>query len=127
MSTHPLLRLKERDVSQEVCQFLQWRGWRLIRNTVLKIKIDGRWMQTCEVGMPDYLALRYTGTFTTHHLWLEFKSATGRLRPGQAEWHDAEAQRGAQIWLVSSYEQFEAEYKAAFEGEDSPLKGQRRF
>lgn len=59
---------------------------------------------TGEKGMPDLLAIRYLFGESVPEseisefagvLWIEWKSARGRLAPHQRAWHDAERARGA--------------------------------
>ena len=92
--------LRERDVTGQVTDFLKWRGWRLIRNNVTKMKDrTGRWTSYGENGMPDYTALYYLpdekpGLACV--IWLELKKPKGKPAPAQLAWRRA----GAGAWRV---------------------------
>ncbi len=51
-------------------------------------------------------------------LWIEFKSASGKPKKHQVEWHDKERARGALTWIAgvdfpASIEGFRAHYRAS--------------
>jgi hypothetical protein len=108
------LKLLEKDVARQVCDYLGFRGWRPLR--MQRTVLPGSF-QTGEPGQADYLFLRYlTGgrPGSTLTLWLEFKAPNGRLRKGQAEWHARERLRGGLVWVVDSFEDFEESYSREF-------------
>ena len=106
--------LKEKHVSQQVKDFLEWQGWRLVRNNVTKLRdYAGHWTSYGEVGMPDFLALYYCqhdhpGVAVA--LWVEVKKADGKLSPQQVVWHTAELARGGCVVVASHFEDFEKWY-----------------
>lgn len=111
--------LKERDVSRQVKEFLEWHGWRVIRNNVTKVKDrTGKWTSYGEVGMPDLLALLYINTnphpAVSLALWVEMKKPGGRLSPQQVEWHRNEMVRGGLVVVASQLEDFETWYLKTF-------------
>jgi hypothetical protein len=108
------LKLLEKDVARQVCDYLGFRGWRRLR--MQRTILSGSF-QTGEPGQPDCLFLRYlTGgkPGSTLALWVEFKSFRGRLRKGQPEWHTRERLRGGLVWVVDSFEDFEETYDREF-------------
>lgn len=106
------IRLREADVTRQVKDFLQFRGWRLIRNNVTTMQAaDGAWVQFGEKGMPDYLALFYLPNGTCQHIWIELKHPkTGITRDKQREWQQREAQRGALVLQVRQFDEFACWY-----------------
>jgi hypothetical protein len=107
-------KLKERDVTRQVCDYLGYRGWRPLR--MQRTVLPGSF-QTGEPGQADYLFLRYlTGEKpgSTLALWIEFKAPNGRLRKGQSEWHVRERLRGGLVWVVDSFADFEESYRREF-------------
>jgi hypothetical protein len=108
------LKLREKDVTRQVCDYLGFRGWRPIR--MQRTVLPGSF-QTGEPGQADYLFLRYLPggkPGSTVALWIEFKAPNGRLRKGQAEWHARERLRGGPVWVVDSFEDFEEAYDLEF-------------
>ena len=108
-------KLKERDVTRQITDFLKWRGWRLIRNNVTKMKdYAGNWTSYGEVGMPDYLAVYYCQEDgrpgLAACLWVEFKQLGKKLRPNQILWHRDELTRGACVVVADEFDQFEKFY-----------------
>lgn len=127
------MKLKESDVTQQVKDFLEYRGWRAIRlNRGLMQGAFGGVVQFGEPGMADFLFIRYmqgnleAGPALT--LWVEFKAPGRRAqcrcqskRPrqrctacDQAKWREQERRRGALVWLVDDLDQFGAEYRRVF-------------
>jgi hypothetical protein len=105
--------LKEREVVQQVKDFLQWRGWRAVR--MQRTVIAGAF-QAGEPGMPDYLFLHYLGGHegSAIALWIEFKRPGGPLRAGQQEWHARELVRGGVVWVVEQLDDFMTLYNSHF-------------
>lgn len=86
--------LCERDITQTVREYLELRGWRPVRINA------GPFGKS---GMPDYLFLHYS---RGEHLWIEFKSAHGRLGAHQRRWIDEERARGANVEVVNDIDAF---------------------
>lgn len=108
--------LKERDVAKQVSDFLQWRGWRRLRNQVgLATNMGGQTIRFGEKGMPDLLFLLYVPVHQpwTLALWIETKRKGGRLSDHQEEWQEQERARGALVVNVDNFEVFAGWYEAA--------------
>lgn len=112
------VELKERDVTRQVRDFLEWRGWRPVRMQVAAFArpTDGAMVRVGEVGMADYLFVRYLPrTGAALALWVEFKRPKGgRVAAHQKAWHERERERGAEVWRVDDLDNFAARYEAAF-------------
>lgn len=114
MNTSDITKLRERDVSQQVRDFLSFRGWRVLRNNVTKAKdYAGNWTSYGEPGMPDFLALFYfrkeqPGACAA--LWVECKQEGARLRANQVVWHTAEIARNALVVVADDFETFHQWY-----------------
>ncbi len=108
-------KLLEKQVSDQVRSFLEYRGWRIVRNNVTKFPGgNGRWVQVGEVGMADLLALRYLPEGRCLALWLELKRPGRKPDPHQIAWHDKERLRGATVWRVNELREFIEAYERAF-------------
>jgi len=122
------LHLRERDVARQIKDFLGFRGWRIVRHNVTKIRDrTGRWTSFGENGMPDLQAiyyLRHGQPGATATLWVETKQATGRLRPQQADWHRDELARGAVVVVARKFEDFEKFYWEVLGWVHGPQHGQ---
>jgi hypothetical protein len=106
--------LLEKQVTQQVRDFLAFRGWRPVR--MQRMVLPGSF-QTGEPGMPDYVFLHYLDcqpACACLALWIEFKRPGGKLRDGQPEWHARERLRGGIVWVVDSFEWFEQLYDRHF-------------
>ena len=82
--------------------------------------------QTGEPGQADYLFLRYLAgrePGSALALWIEFKAPGGRFRKGQEAWHARERLRGGLVWVVDSFEDFEASYGRRFGSLDAREPG----
>lgn len=87
----------------EATRLLEEDGWRSLRTDPVSDR--GRGKGFGEIGMADHLYIRYVATsmyFTEHHLkadaevmWIEWKSASGKPKKHQIEWHQKERARGA--------------------------------
>jgi hypothetical protein len=110
--------LLEKHVSRQVRDFLEARGWRILRNGCTKFRdYSGRWTQIGEVGAPDFLALKYLDKSrgVAVALWIELKRSTrGRLSEDQAKWRDAETRLGAIVLRVDDVDDFMRLYDQRF-------------
>lgn len=110
-------KLVERDVTKQVRDFLVLRGWRYIR---MQRSVAPGSFSTGEPGMADYLFVRYfhdrpmAHYGVALHLWVEFKSPTGRVGPHQTEWQKREVARGGAVWIVDDVAWFADEYHKRF-------------
>jgi len=109
------LRLKEREVTRQVRDYLEWHGWRALRNqSAVSMNQAGGVFRSGEKGMPDYLFLYYFRhqpyAGTCIHLWVEMKREGANLDGPQIEWQMKETARGAVVWTVDNYEAFERRY-----------------
>lgn len=119
-------RITEKHVQDATVQFLELDGWRAIRTDPVSDRTRGKGFG--EVGMPDYLFLRYSEAARsilliqmtalgrievltdTQALFIEFKSPGGKLEEHQIRWHDTEAKRGALVLTVNNFDNFRAWY-----------------
>ncbi len=105
--------LLERQITQQIRDYMQYRGWRPVR--MQRTAIPGAF-STGEPGMPDYLFVRYLpkplGACIA--LWIELKRPSGKLREGQPEWHARERARGGTVWVVDDFEWFANLYEQHF-------------
>lgn len=109
---HSPLALKERDVSKQVKDFLEWRGWRPVR--FQRTVIPGQF-QAGEPGMPDFLMLRYLWPGACGAMRIEFKHpSTGRATAEQVKWHNNERARGALVVQVDDLDTFTRWYEKQF-------------
>ena len=120
MSSTPV-KVLEKDIARQVCDFLRARGWRPIRTNV----VAGPGYGIGEPGMPDYLMLHYQPNGRALVLWIEFKGPNDKRRctcqPGkqckpcrQKAWHVRERQRGASVAVVDDLQWFIDEYEKAY-------------
>ncbi len=114
-------KITEKDVQVGVTAFLELDGWRSIRTDPVSDRKRGKGFG--EVGMPDYLYVRYwgkspmwtdRGESNSHHmgdiLWIEFKAPGKAPKAHQLNWHDAERTRGALVRVVDGFETFRSWY-----------------
>jgi hypothetical protein len=115
ISKKPPAKLLEKQVTEQVRDYLKYRGWRAIR--MQRTVVPGAF-QSGEPGMPDYLFLRYlpvcNQATAALALWIEFKAPGGRLREGQLEWHYREGLRGGIVWIVNNFDRFADLYEKHF-------------
>jgi hypothetical protein len=116
------MKLAERDVTQQVKDFLRHRQWRILRHQVAMFAGAG------ERGMPDLSAIRYlNSTGAALVLWLELKAPSDRRKCrckfgdkkpctvcAQKKWHAEESARGALIVTVRDIESFMEWYDSRF-------------
>lgn len=126
----PLLTLKERDVTKQVVDWMEWNGWRALRNQVSANQNQaGGWFRTGEKGMPDWLFLYYfkhqpmIGVCV--QLWIEMKKEGEDLKPDQVDWHMKEVARGALVWTVDKFEPFVEKYESVFGWMQKHREGQQ--
>jgi hypothetical protein len=115
--------ITEAHVQKSVVDYLQWDGWRAIRTDPVSDRQRGKGFG--EIGMPDYLFVRYKPTFrasgmrdirlsmddtVAQVLWIEFKRPGQKPRPRQMVWHDAERARGALVLVVDDFDSFRQWY-----------------
>jgi hypothetical protein len=97
----PVPLLPEWMIEAECTKLLEQDGWRSLRTDPVSDR--GRGKGFGEVGMADHLYIRYNAsagatkilTVTDKVLWIEFKSAKGKPKKHQIEWHTKERARGA--------------------------------
>lgn len=118
-TSHPMV-LQERDVTKQVKEYLEWHGWRAIRNQVLVAQnvAGGHWIRAGEKGEPDWLFLRYLTPKLNPgfcaHLWVEMKKDGKPLRPDQKDWHRDEKARGGLVIVADDYDRFLEDYERLF-------------
>lgn len=124
-----LPKLTEAHVQQAVVQFLELDGWRPIRTDPVSDRSRGKGFG--ELGMPDYLFIRYMTApsqkcvdlgltpwpiqlkVLSEILWIEFKRKRGLRKDHQVRWHQAEQARGALVLTVDDIDEFTRWYKAS--------------
>ncbi len=97
--------MSESDIESACTKLLEDDGWRPLRTDPVSDR--GRGKGFGEKGMADHLYLRYEHddpTWDSPHpkyypwaevIWIEYKSADGKLRKNQGPWHEIERSRGA--------------------------------
>jgi hypothetical protein len=123
--------LKESHIQKTVTDFLVADGWRPLRmeHAIERNAKGGFKRRVGEVGMPDYLYIRYEyrhycsmalppGCMVSRYhmaqvLWIEFKKSGKKPRPDQVAWHEAERARGGLVWVVDDIDSFRTYYEAS--------------
>lgn len=86
-------------IEAECTRLLEQDGWRALRTDPVSDR--GRGKGFGELGMADHLYLRYGSHCEVPSiLWIEFKSASGKPKKHQIEWHTKERARGALTWIA---------------------------
>ncbi len=90
-------------IEAECSRLLEQDGWRALRTDPVSDR--GRGTGFGELGMADYLYLRYETSYgawetTPDILWVEYKSAKGKPAKHQVAWHTKERARGALTWIA---------------------------
>lgn len=98
----------EAEIQRTCTQILMHDGWRALRTDPVSDRKRGKGFG--EVGMPDYLYIRYTpfhrmspdGHYMSagHILWIEWKKEGGTPEPHQLAWHADERSKGALTWIA---------------------------
>lgn len=113
----------EAHVQRTVVEFLELDGWRAIRTDPVSDRARGKGFG--ELGMPDYLFIRYQSVpwasgnehlapcMTHEILWIEFKRKGAKLRKHQGTWSVIEKMRGALVLVVDDIDEFTRWYKAS--------------
>lgn len=120
-------RISEAHVQAAVVTMLELDGWRPIRTDPVSDR--GRGKGFGELGMPDYLFIRYVRNgdkrlgvdsrgFQVHLplaevLWIEFKAAGEKPKSHQTTWHDSERARGALVMIFDSLDSAREWYKGS--------------
>jgi hypothetical protein len=120
----PRLKISEVDVQQAVVLMLELDGWRAIRTDPVSDKSRGKGFG--EVGMPDYLFIRYHGaalncpdlahanpSVLAQVLWIEFKAPGKFITEHQGAWHLAERLRGSLVMVFDSVDGAREWYKTS--------------
>jgi hypothetical protein len=116
--------LTERHIQETVTAFLEADGWRPLRmEHAIERKADGGFRRRVgEVGMPDYLYLRYEEACNSmtavsigmvgmaEAMWIEFKAPGKSADPHQLDWHEAERLGGGLVLVVNDIDEFRAWY-----------------
>jgi hypothetical protein len=117
--------LFERHVQETVSAFLILKGWRAFRMEMTVQRERRR--AVGEIGMPDYLYIRYAYVppaklseneyflrSSADVMWIEFKrSKSHKPTKDQAAWHAAEHDRGALVKVVDNIDEFIAWYNTS--------------
>ena len=120
------LRVTEADVQRAVVDMLAADGWRAIRTDPVSDRSRGKGFG--EIGMPDYLFIRYhgaaevcpdpqhrspVGQTAARLMWIEFKAPDKYETPNQRQWHIKERTRGGFVLVVSGVDDFREWYKTS--------------
>jgi len=100
---------------------LELDGWRAIRTDPVSDRSRAKGFG--EIGMPDYLFIRYvwfgkppfvaySGT-GAQVLWVEFKAPGKHASQHQVEWHKRESQRGGMVIVEDDVDDFREWYKTS--------------
>jgi hypothetical protein len=111
------LRLSEKDVVRQCCDWMQINGFHLHRTGYGEIYKDDRLVDTVGVvGMPDWQFIRYGLYGYSTLVWIEFKRPAckgyrgGKLSDEQRDWIEQERLRGAEVWVIDSLESLQKMY-----------------
>jgi len=108
-------KISEADVQRTVKEFLELDGWRAIRTDPVSDRSRAKGFG--ELGMPDYLFIRYDPSILdscdAEVLWLEFKRRGQKATTHQQAWHSTEQARGALVLTVGDIDRFTEWYKAS--------------
>ena len=123
-------KILERQVTQQVKDFLSYRGWRSIRNQ--RTVIPGSF-QSGEPGQADFLFVHYVEAGRAQRpgvalcLWIEVKGPKDarkcRCVPGeakkcgfcqQAHWQARERTRGGIVWVIDDFNRLVSLYDLNF-------------
>lgn len=115
------LRVTEADVQRAVVDMLAADGWRSIRTDPVSDRSRGKGFG--EIGMPDYLFVRYDWDQRTRSgaarqtlsevMWIEFKAPDKYETKSQRDWHIKERTRGGFVLVVSGVDDFREWYKTS--------------
>lgn len=122
------MKLLEKDIAKQIKDFLQARGWRIVRT---QFAATPGMFSTGEPGMCDVLAIRYMPVAAAPArclaCWIEFKGPNDqrqcRCRPGekkickvcrQSAWQKREKDQGAMVVVADSLSKFEGDYEFYF-------------
>jgi hypothetical protein len=125
-------RILERHVDRQICDYMAYKGWRSVRMNRGIFQGPSQVLSIGEPGMADRVFYRYLrhecsliGAALV--LWVEMKSNTDRRACRcvlgdsklcgfclQVRWQDRERARGAEVWQVSSFEEFDCMYSKTF-------------
>lgn len=105
-------KITEAHIVTAVKDFLAADRWRALKMEPISRREYGK--GTGEIGMPDYLFLRYLEPgdekpqkrVWSEVLWVEFKAPGKRPSLKQIEWHAYEAMRGALVHVVDDVDKF---------------------
>jgi hypothetical protein len=104
--------ISEAHIQQTVREFLELDGWRAIRTDPVSDRSRGKGFG--EIGMADYLFIRYRGQMgAAEAMWIEFKRKGEQPKPHQKAWLHAERLRGAIVMVVDDIDIFAAWYKTS--------------
>lgn len=108
------LALTEKQVTEQVKQFLEINGWTYLRlQSGLLRTADKRFLRVGKAGLPD--AVAFHGCYEpgyTKTLFLEFKkSSGGKLSPEQEAWRLAAIKKRLMFMVVSDFKEFKQQYE----------------
>jgi hypothetical protein len=123
------LKLSEADVTQQIKDYLEMRGWKMIRTAADKVvHVSGRWTTPFEAGHPDWICVRPVKEIgQTEFFYLEIKARNGKTSKKRAALQAAFAQGAKAIGfavcrmpdnLDDPFGHFVSWYQAMYEGQN---------
>jgi hypothetical protein len=102
----PKLRLTEKDVTKQVCDYLRVRGWSVHRCHVGVYQpiSGGAPVRMGEKGMTDLFAVRPKHGAVAEFFWLELKAPGNRPSPDQSLWMERQHAAGFEAVCFDSLE-----------------------
>lgn len=88
------MSITERQLQHVVVEYLQLRGWYVLQTYLGSNRGGSVWMTS---GIPDIYAVK-----KGRAVWLELKTASGKLTPAQQNVHARLLAAGAEVYVVRS-------------------------
>ncbi len=90
--------MSETDISRAIQKALRSLGCMVVRVHSGAFRVGSHWVKAAEAGCPDYICL----TTDARTIWLETKTATGKLSDEQIAWHERARAMGHRVVTVRS-------------------------
>jgi hypothetical protein len=124
VKTAPAPKVRERDVTKQIVDWLRCRGWLCLRlqSGVMRGQTGGTFVRLSPNGTPDWII--------THPKWgtafVEMKAPGKPLRPAQVLWHDREKAAGHRVIVADSFDSFLETYGRLIEPREQFTSSRRR-
>lgn len=95
----------ETEISRQIAEYLDKRGFFNLRLNAGKVKVKGGWLTGVKEGCPDRFFLlpkELTEGFASVAVFIEVKTATGKLSPVQIEMHKTISKKGGFVIVATS-------------------------